>query len=154
MEECLKYSFSEWITEGGILIVPHRDAAPEFMPSLQGPRERLWSSLRLVCQSQLPLVVGSNLSAAEPFSISEHWKAADPQSRPPHALVSAHTNSWIKCRLCFSTACRRPMECLRPRSLLMSSCYSSDGESVMSSLRSACQGRLLWVPVPVQSPEP
>lgn len=47
-------------------------------------------SERLICQSQHPLISGSTLTAAEPFSITEHWKKerkknqpTDPQSRPP-----------------------------------------------------------------------
>lgn len=45
--------------------------------------ELWWSSLWLICQSQLSLISGSALSVTKPFLITEHWKTTDPLSRPP-----------------------------------------------------------------------
>lgn len=94
--------------------------------------------LVFICQSQLPFISGSNLTAREPFSITEHWKPADPQSRPPYMLhshsVSAHPNSWIKRHHAF-TGCIHHLERLRLRSVCWAitlqatgnpSCFHSD----------------------------
>lgn len=100
------------------------------------------ATLVFICQSQLPFISGSNLTAREPFSITEHWKPADPQSRPPvHAPQSLH--------LCKSKQLNKTpprfyrmytsYQMLKTAFSLLSNYSSNDGKSITFSLRSACQ---------------
>lgn len=59
-------------------------------------REQWWSSLRLICQSQRCFISRSTLTAREPFSITEHWRPTDPQSRPPSILHSHSMSTHLK----------------------------------------------------------
>lgn len=99
--------------------------------------------LVFICQSQLPFISGSNLTARESLSPSlSTEKPADPQSRPLYMLhshsISAHPNSWIKRHHAFA-GCIHHIERLRLQFSLLSNYSSNDGESIMSLLRSACQ---------------
>lgn len=118
-------------------------------------REQWWSSLRLICQSQRSFISRSTLTATEPFSITEHWKPTDPQSRLSSILhshsMSTHLKrlkETIKCHN-VSTGCTHLIECsaqFLKQLLFKQQCI----HRVL--LRSTCR-ELPWVPVSVQSPE-